>query len=61
MVIFKNSQNYFQVNHMIILTHRVYQNIINEENHKQIKILLKNMTRKVHEWRQDAYLTKWDH
>ena len=34
-------KNYAQVALMIIFTAQVYQNIINEENHKQIEYFLK--------------------
>ena len=49
LVILEDLKNYFQMVHMIILIIRVYQCVINKDNHKQIKIASKNSIHKVHE------------
>ena len=53
LVILENLQNYPRVAHIVILTSKVYQNVINEDNHKQIKTFSKNSIHKVHESRRD--------
>ena len=49
LVILEDLQNYPQMMHMITLTLRVYQDVINKYKHKHIKITSKNSIYKVHE------------
>ena len=58
LVILENLQKFPQVTDMIIITPRVYQDVIYEDNNKQVKVISENSIRKVHESRRDIFLDK---